>query len=226
MTNKAKLIRYAGREEKSTWRGGPRKPRKQLQRNDQFTADILDDLMPDIIEPLKMPTREGLEKLASILEHRRGEYWRDQHIVPLEKNIARAAHDLLSTLEKLREKYDYHGGYPPKKIETIDHARYAVGRLFNDWIAVEHSGNLTWRWLANVLPVDFANAIKTTNPMYKIRITPTCPLVRFLYSIVPLLTGEQPTEGTITTKLKDFKKNFLSGKQFGDRIPPPDLPNW
>jgi hypothetical protein len=227
MTVKAlkKPIPYAGKEEKSTWRG-EQKPRKLLQRNDRFTADILGELMPDVIAPrLKMPTKDALEKLASILEGWRIEYWRAQHIEPLQHKAAITSLDLLSTLMGLREKYSAingaGNGILADRIETIDHAREAIGRLFNKWIAIEHSGDLTWHWLANVLPVDFATAIQTTNPTYKIGIGHAGPLARFIEKIVPLLTGEQPTVGTVATQLKDFRKKFLTDKQFGDRIPPP-----
>jgi len=211
------LIPYAGKEEKSTRRGGPRTPRETLQRNDRITADILGKLMPDVIEPrLKMPAKEALENLASILESWRGYYWRHDHIDQLENKVALAADELVSGLKELREICGV-----PRKIGTIDQVSEAIDRLFNEGVAVEHSGKLTWHWLANVLPVDFATAIKTTNPRYKIGIGHTGPLVRFIVAIVPLLTGEHPTPGTIAVQLKNYKTKHLRGKQFGDRIPPP-----
>jgi hypothetical protein len=227
MTVKAKIIPYAGREERSTSRGGPRTPRKQLGRNNRFTADIIEGVMLDVVKTrLKMPTKEALEKLASILESWRGQYWRSQHIDPLENEVALRADELFSTLKKLREMYRVQtgervGSYLARKIEAIDHACGALIQLSNESIAIEHSGDLTWHWLANVLPVDFATAIQTTNQGYKIGIGHTGPLVRFIHAVVPLLTGEHPTEGTVALQLKNFRTKFLPGKQFGDRIPPP-----
>jgi hypothetical protein len=126
-----RLIPYAGKEEESAWRGGPRTPRETLQRNNRITADILGKLMPDVIEPrLKMPAKEALENLASILESWRGHYWRHDHIDQLENKVALAADKLLSDLEELREICGV-----PRKIETIDQVSKALDRLFNEGIA-------------------------------------------------------------------------------------------
>ncbi len=117
-----KPIRYAGREEKAAWRGGPRTPREKLKRADRFTAPVLRELMLDVVKPrLKMPTDEALEKLASILEGWRPEYWKHQHVEPLEKKVAAAAADLLAGLTELRQIYAAVGGaYLWKKIESVD----------------------------------------------------------------------------------------------------------
>jgi hypothetical protein len=223
MTVKAKPIRYAGWEEKSTWRGGPRTPRKKLERADRFTAPVLREMMLDVVKPrLKMPTDDALEKLASILEWWRPEYWRHQHVDPLETKVAGAAADLLAGLEELRQIYAANGdGYLRKRIDTIDGAVKAINRLYSESIAVEHSGNLTWQKLANVLPADFAEAIRSTNPQYKIGIGHKGPLARFIAKIASRLTGENPTPGAAATELKDFRRRFLRGKDFGDRLPSP-----
>lgn len=228
MTVEKKLIGYAGQEKKSAWRGGPRKPRNHLQRDERFTVDTLRELILPIIKPpMKMPTDEALNKLASILERWRGDYWSDQHIDPFEHAAARAAHGLLSSLNQLRTMYHAHGSaWLTKRIKTIDLACEAVGRLFDESIAVEHGGKLTWRYLANALPADFATAMQTTNPKYKPRIGHEGPLTRFIASLAPLLTGEHPTPGAVATELKEFKSKYLNGKEFGDRIPPPPLPRW
>jgi hypothetical protein len=220
-----KLNRYAGQEEKSTWRGGARTLRENLKRNRCFTAMSLRELLPGVLKSrLKMPTDAALQKLASTLEFHRGQYWRNQNAEQLEKKVAVSADNLLSALKELGENYADHGSESlKKKIGKIDQVTEAINQLFNESIAVEHYGNTTWRFLANVLPAYFAEAIQTTNPEYKIKISSVSAIVRFIHKIAPLLTGEHPTPGTITTELKEFKKKFLAGKQFGDRIAPPDL---
>lgn len=223
MTAKTKLFRFAGQEEKSTRRGGPRIRRDKLDRHNRFTAHALRETMVDVVKPkLNMPTEDALRVLASRLERLREDYWRHQYTDPLETQIASSAESLLSSLKELRHMYGVlENRYLAQKVEAIDRAREAVSRLFAESIAVEHIGRLPWHHLANVLPSDFETAIQTTNPGYKLGVGHEGPLARFIAAVAPRLTGEHPTPLSVTAELKKFKKKFLTGKQFGDRIPLP-----
>jgi hypothetical protein len=232
MGESTKLVCYAGNEGKSTrTRGpsGPRPPRQTLRREDRFTGASLQKLMQDhhvIKPPMKMPSAAALEKLASILERWRGDYWHHQHIAPLEKEIADGAGKMFPALEKLRKIYEDRSDIPAdiaKKVDAINQALVSIARLYTKSIAVEHGGSLNWGYLNNAWPVDFANAIQTTNPNYKIGIGHTGPLVRFITAVTPCLTGESTTPESVATQLKGFLKLY-PGHIFGQPLPFQDCP--
>jgi hypothetical protein len=228
MTAKAtkKLVRYVGKEGKSTrTRGpsGPRPPRQTVREEDRFTGASLQKMMQDhvIKAPMEMPSAAALEKLASILERWRGDYWNNQHIAPLEKEIADGAGKMFPALEKLRKIYEDRSDIPAdiaKKVDAINQALASITRLYNKSIAVEHHGSLNWDYLNNALPADFATAMQTTNPNYEIGIGHTGPLVRFIAAVAPYLTGESTTPGSVATQLKAFR-DLYPGHIFGQPLP-------
>ena len=214
MDRTTKLVRYAGNEEKSTRsRGfsGPRPPRLTLRQEDHFTGASLQKLMQDhvIKRPMKMPSIEALEKLAANLERWRGDYWNNQHIAPLEKEIAAGAGKMYPALKKLRKIYEDRSDIPGdivEKISVINQALVSIASLYNKSIAVEHTGSLNWDYLNNALPADFATAMQTTNPNYEIGIGHAGPLTRFIAAVTPCLTGESTNSGIGRDAIESFSR--------------------
>jgi hypothetical protein len=205
-----KPIPIAGKEAQT--RRGARKPRKLLAVQECVTPRTLRRLLTDhvVSDRIGMPNEEALEKLASILESWRGDYLRHQHIEPLQTEVADEAGKLSRALEGLRNIYASQisdsSGLLRNKIEAIDRALASLGGLYGESVAVEHKGNLTWKFLAEVLPIDFTEAIHSTNPRCRIGIGHKGPLVRFIAALSPYLTGEQPTPGSVATQLKRLKR--------------------
>jgi hypothetical protein len=68
-----------------------------------------------------------------------------------------------------------------------------------------------WQWLANVLPIDFEIAMRSTNRNYKTGLSHNGPLARFIAAVVPSLTGQHPTPDSVATQLKKLRKLRTTG---------------
>ena len=170
---------------------------------------------------LRMPGDAELKELASILE-----YWRlvFQNEQPLhhrrqlqDKGLAalKALSDVLSNIAELdaaelnaavRESAP--AGIIRKLGErsmTINDVRRVIERIGTSRALVESPashGFERWQWLADVLPEDFVNAMKLSNPTFAPGLGHTGPVARFIEAVVPVLTGEHPTAASIATQLK------------------------
>ena len=65
-----------------------------------------------------------------------------------------------------------------------------------------------WLTVAGALIEDFHNAMSPANPQLKLGLSHNGPLARFFAAIVPFLTGEHPTPGSVATQLKARKRGI------------------
>ncbi|MEJ0093156.1 MAG: hypothetical protein WDN46_06920 [Methylocella sp.] len=204
----------------------PRTPRKPLEEEAPITAESLRTLINQLkLNPrLKPPSDEALVKLADLLEGWRQHYLIEQNIsLPIREmqNEAHAAIDkLIDIIGSLKER---NGAFHAKAVEEsattfeksiletrlaeIEEAKSAIQRIagssFLEDYSIQPRG---WKWLAAALQVDFHNAMRSTNPGYKTRLSDKAPLPLFITAIAPFLTGESPRIGSVTTQLKNLQK--------------------
>jgi hypothetical protein len=209
-----------------------RKRRPRTRPVEPITAQCLRELFTKHVlrGPLKMPDDAELEKLAGILEHRRGEfqwesYSRDRRALQDNVFIAfRAASDKLMQFDKAELKAATTTHVPEHALfylrarlaESIDF-RVKVERFgalidsgFSPDPALTYApptyGATGWKWLAEVLPDDFVVAMRSNNPTFDPGISHAGPVPRFIAAVVPLITGEQPTVQSVATQLKTRQK--------------------
>jgi hypothetical protein len=164
-----------------------------------------------------MPSNEALAELARILEVWRPYYLVDQSLQPLQREADAAAHELSQSLKKLREMNEtfyataVRDAAPPivfdilrKRLAAINGALESLASLNRESITVEYVRRceLTWKWLADVLPKDFCNSMRSTNPGFEARFGYKVALHRFIAAVAPSLTGEHPTPDSVATQLK------------------------
>jgi hypothetical protein len=184
--------------------------------------------------PLKMPGEGELKQLAGILE-----YWRqvcrtDQillHRYRLQQNALAALKTLGDVVSKITEldKENFiaaAGDRAPAAalhiLNTLLAESTDVGGII-ERIGVSpgllhspfgHSATEWKRW-AGVLPIDFVNAMKPANPTFDPGLGHTGSVARFIAAVVPMLTGENPSVGSVSTQLK-MRTRQLRSRQEGN----------
>jgi hypothetical protein len=181
---------------------------------------------------LKMPCDTELEKLARILERWRQTFLNEQVLLRRRElqDRALAAHkalaDAISEIEKLDRSHFTEAAQEsaPKHVLSYLSERLAessdVGVLAarigsHPGLAFSPSGYGAsgWNWLADVLPVDFINSMKPTNPNFAPGLGHTGPIARFIAAVAPLITGEHPTPASTATQLKARRKTNLRAQR-------------
>jgi hypothetical protein len=173
---------------------------------------------------LRMPDEAALRKLAHILEGWRQTYQGEQFARRRRKlqDEALKALDVLSYavlnlwLWDQRNIRDAIGEHAPSNVRRIlnecaSHSKEVCRAV--DAIAwmpgvghrLAESGLDRWSWLINVLPLDFVGAMQSTNPKFRPGIGHAGPLARYIAAVVPLVTGEHPSPGSVATQLKALR---------------------
>jgi hypothetical protein len=87
-----------------------------------------------------------------------------------------------------------------KRLAEIDAARDFIAKA--EWFSVWADPSLApdrWQWLADVLPIDFENAMRSADPNYKTGLSHNGPLARFIAAVVPSLTGQHPNPDSVVS---------------------------
>jgi hypothetical protein len=94
-------------------------------------------------------------------------------------------------------------------LEETNAVRALIKRI-NGHPGLAHStegyGVSRWRWAAEVLLVDFVNAMKAANPTFAPGISHAGPLSRYIKAVAPLVTGEHPSAASVATQLKKLPR--------------------
>ena len=195
-----------------------------------FTLESLRRLLAEevISRQPTMPGDAEITELARILN-----YWQCHYLIEQKsralKELQRDALDALATLAKvfprlrdLTKSFEANAVQdqaPPvilailrKHLAEIDAARDFIAKTegFSVWADPSIAPD-RWQWLADVLPIDFENAMRSTNPNYKARLSHNGPLARFIAAVVPSLTGQHPTPDSVATELKKLRKLRKTG---------------
>jgi hypothetical protein len=176
--------------------------------------------------PLAMPADADLIELARILEGWRLIFHSEKalhHRHDLQREAFTAFEILEEAVSKIAELDEatfgsaIREGAPQsvlvelakRKQKTTDiHARTErIGSMLRQADG-EGLGTGGWKWLADVLPEDFVNAMKPTNPTFEPGLGHTGPVARFIAAVAPMLTGEHPTANSVATQLKIRRKMF------------------
>ena len=199
--------------------GLKREPRALLKDVVPFKAEGLRELLQTKVlrGRWNMPSDEALKELARILEGWRQHYLVAQNLQPLQREACAAADKLTPALKKLREiNAAFHAAavrdaaprYVCDNLESrlaaINGALESLAVLNRESITVKYVGRceLTWQWLADALPEDFCNAMRSTNLGFEARFGYKVALHRFIAALAPTLTGEHPTPDSVATQLK------------------------
>jgi hypothetical protein len=207
--------------------GKERKRRPRGQAAEPITVQSLRKLFETHVlrGDLKLPGDAELNELTGILEYWRQVYLNEQ-ILRHRRKLQDAALGLVKTLNDIVSKLieldqqnliaaatDRAPAGVLRELTTrltesgdtratVERVRRSPGLL--------HSplgyGAEGWKWLADVLPLDFVNAMKSANPEFAPGVSHTGPVARFLAAVVPMLTGEHPPAASIATQLKMRRK--------------------
>jgi hypothetical protein len=206
-----------------------REPRASLQDTAPFTTEVLREMMQAVLRgKWKMPSDEALAELARILENWRQYYLLDEAFLPLRKlqqDARSAAGKLVKALREMRQRSEtfyttaLQDGAPASvlnilknRLSEIDSALQFLERF--EGLSVMNDPRITattWQWLVDVLTVDFADAMKSTDPDFAAGAGHGGPLGRFIAAIAPSLTGEQLTPGSVSTRIKARRKRPARG---------------
>ena len=90
-----------------------------------------------------------------------------------------------------------------------------------------------WRDVAPFIGTSLIGAIQIENPDYKIGISEGGPVTRFVAAIIPLITGDEPSEANVRRCLidarndrKNEEKSFLSNPGQPRRLTVPGAVPW
>jgi hypothetical protein len=189
-------------------------------------AEIEELTRPLNVSRLKMPADAELKELARVLNGWHEHYRVDQTYRALNQT-RKQARDALATLKhscaNLRKDTRRHVA---SAIEDAapDWVHKTLGRRLDEIGAIEKflataenysviadlDSLVGERWLtvAGALIEDFHNAMSPANPQLKFGLSHNGPLARFFAAIVPFLTGEHPTPGSVATQLKARKRGI------------------
>lgn len=180
---------------------------------------------------LNMPDETELRELARILNGWRSSvYMPEREWLALRKSqddARTALKELTQALAKIKRENKAFldaaksDSAPPIVFNTLERRLAAIDAALGCISRVEKSSFLTepdpygasqshpgilnekgWKWLADVLPADFVNAIRPANPKIKIGLGHGGPLARFIAAVVPILTGELLSARSVSAELK------------------------
>ncbi len=175
---------------------------------------------------LKMPADAEIEQLARVLNFWRSHYQEGQTFRPLNQR-KRKARDALAALEDscaiLRDDTQRHlasaieDAAPSGALEMLGRRLDEIGAM-EKFVAITENYSVIadletyvgerWPTVAGALIEDFHNAMLPANPQLKLGFSHNGPLARFFAAIVPFLTGEHPTPGSVATQLKARKRGI------------------
>jgi hypothetical protein len=201
---------------------GKRPLRESLPDRPPFTLESLRQLLAEevIRRQQTMPGDAEITELARILN-----YWQGRALKELQRDALAALATLANVFPRLRdltksfEANAVQDQAPPailailrKRLAEIDAARDFIAKAegFSVWNDPSDAPD-RWQWLAGVLPIDFENAMRSTNPNYTAGLSHNGPLARFIAAVVPSLTGQHPTPGSVATQLKKLRKLRTTG---------------
>jgi hypothetical protein len=209
---------------------GKRPQRESLPDRPPFTLESLRQLLAEevIRRQQTMPGDAEITELARILNYWQGHYLIEQKsraLRELQRDALAALATLANVFPRLRdltESFEANAVQdqaPPailailrKRLAEIDAARDFIAKAegFSVWADPSLAPD-RWQWLADVLPIDFENAMRSTDPNYKARLSHNGPLARFIAAVVPSLTGQHPTPDSVATQLKKLRKLRTTG---------------
>jgi hypothetical protein len=205
-----------------------RKPREYLSDAPQFNKEMLRELLKLHVlgNRLKMPADAKIGELARILNFWRSRYQVGQTYRPLNQR-KKKARDALAAFKSsyaiLRDDTQRHlasateDAAPRGVLKTLARRLDEIGAMEKLIAIVENSSVIAdledfvgerWLTVAGALIEDFRNAMLPANPQLKLGFSHNGPLARFFAAIVPFLTGEHPTPGSVATQLKARKRGI------------------
>lgn len=203
-----------------------RKPRGSVI--EPITAESLRNIFEAEVlgRDLKMPREADLKKLAAILEHWRQTYHGENILGErrkLQDDATTAVTKLSEIVHRLAELDTQNivaaiNDSAPAGIQrdlvvrlsASGHLREKVNDIAQSPTLLDSPmtyGATGWKFLIDVLPKDFFNAMKPANPTFALGISAAGPVARFIAAVVPKLTGEHPTVGSVATQLKARRRN-------------------
>ena len=205
-----------------------RKPRELLSNVSLFSVELLRELLAREVlgRKLKMPADAEIEQLARVLNFWRSHYQEGQIYRPLNqrKKRARAALAAFKTsCAILRDDAQRHlasateDAAPSGLLKMLTRRLDEIGAMEKSIAITENYSVIAdldnyvgehWSTVAGALIEDFHNAMLPANPQLKLAFSHNGPLARFFAAIVPSLTGEHPTPGSVATQLKARKGEF------------------
>ena len=175
---------------------------------------------------LKMPADAELEELARVLNVWHSDYYGDQ-TYRLLNQTKKKARDALAALKdscaNLRDDTRRHvrsaieDAAPSSVHETLGRRLDEIGAIEKFLASAKNYSVIAgldslvgerWLTVAGALTEDFRNAMLPGNPELKLGLSHDGPLARFFAAIVPFLTGEHPTPGSVATQLKGRKRGI------------------
>jgi hypothetical protein len=205
-----------------------RKPREYLSDASPFNEEMLRELLKLHVlgKRLKMPADAEIKKLARVLNLWRSHYQERQIYRPLNQR-KKKARDALAALKTscaiLRDDAQRHlagateDAAPSGVLKMLARRLGEIGAIEKFLANAENYSVIAdldnyvgerWPTVAGVLIEDFHNAMLPANPQLKIALSHNGPLARFFAAIVPFLTGEHPTPGSVATQLKVRKRGI------------------
>lgn len=205
-----------------------RKPREYLSDASPFNEGMLRELLKLHVlgNRLKMPADAEIGELARVLNVWRSHYQVGQTYRPLNQR-KKKARDALAAFKTscaiLRDDAQRHltsateDAAPSGVLKTLARRLDEIDGM-EKWIAIAENSSVIadledyagerWLTVAGALIEDFHNAMSPANGQLKLGLSHDGPLARFFAAIVPFLTGEHPTPGSVATQLKARKRGI------------------
>jgi len=189
-----------------------------------ITAEQLEELLQRKVlkGTMKLPGQAELAELARALEWWRGADANEASLAAIregQSKVRKAAEKLETALDDLRRAYGERAGggdLPDGVYRTLmrrgtdaARARDLVGRaILSDPFLGQGYIDGRWQSIGLALVDDFVSAMQPSNPGYNGGISKDGPAARFVYEVVPLITGEHPKSvASVATQLKRMRKN-------------------
>jgi hypothetical protein len=160
---------------------------------------------------LSMPSDDALEgwRLNYLAEQNQikpaSELQREAH------NAAKKLTDILSKFRAMNMEYKSTAileSASPVVLKILEKRIAEIGESIDFMNRFSESGFLGdfgigasrgWQWLADVLPEDFENAMKSTNTNFKAAASHSGPFTRFVEAIAPFVTGDHPPSDSVAS---------------------------
>ncbi|MDR3521372.1 MAG: hypothetical protein P4L54_07125 [Acidocella sp.] len=193
--------------------------RTTLTPGPPFTLDELRKVLEETKGDLILPGDAEILKLANILTTWKQHFYAAQEARALNERLAAAESAIKTLREIMPEIYKYraeaaNAGDPFSKPMAKAARKLLVALDYPDKrplgqppvLSCVHRESLPeqvkdWRWLVNVLPIEYENLMRPANPTAIFGHSKTGPLACFLAKVIPRMTGETRTEAAIGTQL-------------------------
>jgi hypothetical protein len=193
----------------------PPKRQPRAKPDQPITTAIIRDLLVQhvLTGRQEMPGESELNTLACNLEHWRKLLHQDARAARLERDeqrIRTAYHELSDALASLRRtaaaifNLSDEPGYKQQWQSTVDaiNEQQQWARRWELWYRSSKKRSPRWEPIGPILAEDLQNALLPANPRVRLRLSNRGPVARFVAKVVPLLTGDHPTTGSVATQLK------------------------